>query len=116
NHPGTLGGLADVFDRRRIAAGADSDGQIFLARPHSVIASVGPKGERRGAVADVIRGLNKEQARLIGERTSFGRSGVVPIDIRRPEEVEADEKEKRGAPRATDGQPAKTDEESTARS
>ena len=39
-HPAPLNVLAEIFDRRNIAVGIDSSGQVVLARPDSLLAGV----------------------------------------------------------------------------
>ena len=49
-HPAPLNDLTEIFDRRRIAVGIDSSGQVVLARPDNVLAEVG-SAEQRESVA-----------------------------------------------------------------
>ena len=39
DHPAPLGALTEIFDRRNIAVGIDSAGQVVLARPNTVLAA-----------------------------------------------------------------------------
>ena len=41
DHPARLGRLAPIFDRRRIAMAADTNGRVVLVRPDSVVVDVG---------------------------------------------------------------------------
>jgi hypothetical protein len=68
-HPAPLNVLTEIFDRRNIAVGIDSSGQVVLARPDSVLAEVGgPK--QRESVAKYVERYDKEQARTIRDDKS----------------------------------------------
>ena len=53
DHPAPLGALTEIFDRRNIAVGIDSAGQVVLARPNTVLARVAEDVERR-SLADYV--------------------------------------------------------------
>ena len=59
--------LNEIFDRRNIAVGIDSSGQVVLARPDSVLAEVTNKRQRE-SLASYVERYDKEQAAAIRER------------------------------------------------
>ena len=65
-HPAPLNVLAEIFDRRNIAVGIDSSGQVVLARPDSLLADVATE-QHREALASYVERYDKDQARLIRE-------------------------------------------------
>jgi hypothetical protein len=63
-HPAPLSVLTEIFDRRNIAVGIDSSGQVVLARPDSLLAEVGTD-EQRESLAKYVARYDKKQAREI---------------------------------------------------
>ena len=63
-HPAPLSVLTEIFDRRNIAVGIDSSGQVVLARPDSLLAEVGGD-EQRESLAKYVERYDKKQAREI---------------------------------------------------
>ena len=64
DHPAPLGGLTEIFDRRNIAVGIDSSGQVVLARPNTVLARVADDAERR-SLADYVAKYDTKEAEQI---------------------------------------------------
>jgi hypothetical protein len=64
DHPAPLNTLAEIFDRRNIAVGIDSSGQVVLARPDSLLAEVRTSGER-ASLAGYVQQYDKKQAARI---------------------------------------------------
>ena len=64
DHPAPLGGLTEIFDRRNIAVGIDSSGQVVLARPNTVLARVADDAERR-SLADYVAKYDPKEAEQI---------------------------------------------------
>ncbi|MGH9270416.1 MAG: hypothetical protein ACRDZ2_04015, partial [Ilumatobacteraceae bacterium] len=84
DHPGTLGLLAEVFLRRRIAMAADPEGQLVLIRPDSVVIDVGDGGFQQ--VADTItRRYGDDGRRRLVEA---GKGGLARFDLGAVEPIE----------------------------
>jgi subtilisin family serine protease len=80
-HPAPLNVLTEIFDRRNIAVGIDSSGQVVLARPDSVLAEI--KGdEQRESLAKYVERYDKEQAEAI--RKSGEEKGQPFVVVRLP--------------------------------
>jgi hypothetical protein len=67
DHPGSLGPLADIFDRRRIAVGIDSSGNVVLCRPDTVLAEIPADSETRKRLAAHVGKDDPRQGRWIEE-------------------------------------------------
>jgi hypothetical protein len=67
DHPAPLGALAEIFERRHIALGVDTAGQVVLARPGSVLAAVRTDADR-SVLAGYVEAFDKEQADGIRRR------------------------------------------------
>ena len=61
DHPAPLNALTEIFDRRNIAVGIDSSGQVVLARPDSLLAEV-DNTKQRESLARYVDRYDKEQA------------------------------------------------------
>ena len=61
DHPAPLNTLTEIFDRRNIAVGIDSSGQVVLARPDSLLAEVTTTTQRE-SLARYVERYDKEQA------------------------------------------------------
>jgi subtilase family protein len=64
DHPAPLNNLTEIFDRRMIAVGIDSSGQVVLARPNSVLAEVRTPSQR-ATLARYVEQYDKKQATRI---------------------------------------------------
>ena len=79
-HPAPLNVLSEIFDRRNIAVGIDSSGQVVLARPDSLLAQV-TTAKQRESLASYVDRYDKEQAREIRDPGAGSRLPFVTVRL-----------------------------------
>lgn len=79
DHPGRLGDLAPIFERRRIAVGTDGNGHVVLARPASFVVD-GRDQDRRQDILELIGRIDTDNGN-VEERLEARTTGMLTVDV-----------------------------------